>query len=30
LTLHRLRQQKIKFRTMQMNTLRGSLAEYGE
>ncbi|KVD65783.1 IS110 family transposase, partial [Burkholderia ubonensis] len=30
LALHRLRQQKIKFRTMQMNTLRGLLTEYGE
>jgi transposase len=30
LALHRLRQQKVKFRTMQMNTLRGLLAEYGE
>jgi len=30
LALHRLRQQKIKFRTMQMNSLRGLLAEYGE
>ncbi|KVN96666.1 transposase [Burkholderia ubonensis] len=30
LALHRLRQQRIKFRTMQMNTLRGLLAEYGE
>lgn len=30
LALHRLRQQKIKCRTMQMNTLRGLLTEYGE
>src|SRR5579864_700506 len=30
LALHRLRQQKIKCRTMQMNSLRGLLAEYGE
>lgn len=31
LVLHRLlRQQKIKFRTMQMNSLRGLLTEYGE
>lgn len=30
LALHRLRQQKIKFRTMQMNSLRGLLTEYGE
>ncbi|CAH2805409.1 MAG: Mobile element protein [uncultured Caballeronia sp.] len=30
LALHRLRQQKIKFRTAQMNCLRGLLAEYGE
>lgn len=30
LALHRLRQQKVKFRTMRMNTLRGLLAEYGE
>ncbi|WP_232458283.1 IS110 family transposase [Burkholderia ubonensis] len=30
LALHRLRQQRIKFRTMQMNALRGLLAEYGE
>jgi len=30
LALHRLRQQKIKFRTMQMNCLRGLLTEYGE
>lgn len=27
---HRLRQQKIKFRTAEMNSLRGLLAEYGE
>ncbi|WP_277187178.1 IS110 family transposase, partial [Caballeronia sp. BR00000012568055] len=30
LALHRLRQQKIKFRTMQMNSLRGLLTAYGE
>lgn len=30
LALHRLRQQKIKYRTAQMNCLRGLLAEYGE
>lgn len=30
LAQHRLRQQKIKFRTMQMNSLRGLLTEYGE
>lgn len=30
LALHRIRQQKIKCRTMQMNSLRGLLAEYGE
>lgn len=30
LALHRMRQQLIKFRTMQMNGLRGLLAEYGE
>ncbi|MEX3954272.1 IS110 family transposase [Paraburkholderia sp. EG287B] len=30
LALHRLRQQRIKFRTMQMNSLRGLLTEYGE
>jgi len=30
LALHRVRQQKIKFRTMQMNCLRGLLTEYGE
>jgi transposase len=30
LALHRIRQQKIKFRTMQMNCLRGLLTEYGE
>ncbi|CAH2784596.1 MAG: Mobile element protein, partial [uncultured Caballeronia sp.] len=30
LALHRLRQQKIEFRTMQMNSLRGLLTEYGE
>lgn len=30
LALHRMRQQLIKFRTMQTNGLRGLLAEYGE
>lgn len=30
LALHRVRQQLVKFRTMQMNCLRGLLAEYGE
>lgn len=30
LALHRIRQQKIKFRTMQMNCLHGLLTEYGE
>jgi transposase len=30
LALHRIRQQKVKFRTMQMNSLRGLLTEYGE
>src|ERR1700754_4374447 len=30
LSLHRMRQQLIKFRTMQVNCLRGLLAEYGE
>lgn len=30
LTLHRMRQQLIKFRTMQTNGLRGLVAEYGE
>lgn len=30
LAMHRMRQQLIKFRTMQMNGLRGLLAEYGE
>lgn len=30
LALHRIRQQKIKLRTMQMNGLRGLLTEYGE
>jgi transposase len=30
LSLHRMRQQLIKFRTMQANCLRGLLAEYGE
>ncbi|MEX3671635.1 IS110 family transposase [Paraburkholderia phenoliruptrix] len=30
LALHRMRQQLIKFRTMQINGLRGSLTEYGE
>ncbi|MEI6003462.1 IS110 family transposase [Paraburkholderia bengalensis] len=30
LALHRMRQQLVKFRTMQTNSLRGLLAEYGE
>ncbi|MGF6292944.1 transposase [Paraburkholderia youngii] len=30
LALHRMRQQLVKFRTMQINSLRGLLAEYGE
>ena len=30
LALHRMRQQIIKFRTMQINNLRGLLTEYGE
>lgn len=30
LALHRMRQQLIKFRTMQMNSLRGLLMEFGE
>lgn len=30
LTLHRVRQQLLKIRTMQSNALRGLLAEYGE
>ncbi len=30
LALHRMRQQLIKFRTMQINELRGLLTEYGE
>jgi transposase len=30
LALHRMRQQLIKFRTMQINSLRGLLTEYGE
>ena len=30
LALHRMRQQLIKFRTMQINGLRGLLTEYGE
>lgn len=30
LALHRMRQQLVKFRTMQINGLRGLLAEYGE
>ena len=30
LALHRMRQQMVKFRTMQMNSLRGLLTEYGE
>jgi transposase len=28
--LHRMRQQLVKFRTMQINSLRGLLTEYGE
>jgi transposase len=30
LALHRMRQQKLKVRTMQINSLRGLLTEYGE
>ncbi|WP_459203563.1 IS110 family transposase [Ralstonia pseudosolanacearum] len=30
LALHRMREQLVKFRTMQVNGLRGSLTEYGE
>lgn len=30
LALHRMRQQKLKFRTIQMNGLRGLLTGYGE
>jgi transposase len=30
LAMHRMRQQLVKFRTMQSNGLRGLLAEYGE
>jgi transposase len=30
LSLHRIRQQFVKFRTMQINSLHGLLAEYGE
>ncbi|KAF1011901.1 MAG: hypothetical protein E5299_01308 [Burkholderia gladioli] len=30
LALHRMREQLVKFRTMQMNGLRGLLTEYGE
>ena len=30
LSLHRMRQQLVKFRTMQINNLRGLLTEYGE
>ena len=30
LTLHRMRQQLVKFRTAQINGLRGLLTEYGE
>lgn len=30
LALHRMRAQQVKFRTAQMNSLRGLLAEYGE
>lgn len=29
LAMHRRRQQLVKFRTMQINTLRGLLTEYG-
>jgi transposase len=30
LALHRMREQLVKFRTMQINGLRGLLTEYGE
>jgi transposase len=30
LALHRIREQKVKFRTAQVNSLRGLLTEYGE
>jgi transposase len=30
LALHRMREQWVKFRTMQINGVRGLLAEYGE
>ncbi|MGF6532643.1 transposase [Paraburkholderia sp. GAS206C] len=30
LAMHRMRQQLVKFRTMQINSLRGLLTEYGE
>lgn len=30
LALHRMREQLVKFRTMQINALRGLLTEYGE
>ena len=30
LALHRMRQQLVKFRTMQINSIRGLLTEYGE
>ncbi len=30
LALHRMRQQLVKFRTMQINSLRGLLSKYGE
>ncbi len=30
LAMHRMRQQLVKFRTMQINTLRGLLTEFGE
>lgn len=30
LALHRMREQKVKFRTAQVNSLRGLLTEYGE
>ena len=30
LALHRMRQQRVKFRTAQINGLRGMLTQYGE
>ena len=30
LMMHRMREQLVKFRTMQINGLRGMLAEFGE